>query len=98
MHPLADTLKEEAKQAAALLRQPSEADSTLRMLLADRFYAEKQHDAMLEWLPKVEQRIDLLVTHFESELAKKESRIAELEARLNEPVEMPEAPHLQVVG
>lgn len=55
-----DNLTNEIASADAVLTKASDADPTLRALLADRFFAERQMLAIREWLPRAQQQIDEL--------------------------------------
>lgn len=98
MQPIIDNLRAELQSAESVLRQPSEADATLRALLEDRFYCEKQQKAILDWLPRVSEQLGQIAAAHEIALAEKDKRIAELEAQAAQPVDMPQAPVLHVVG
>lgn len=92
-------LKAEIHSAHDLLKAPCpDVDRTYLMLQADRFYAERQQQAILEWLPKLEQRLDEIVKAYDAEISEKDRRIAELEAQAAQPVEITQAPVLHVVG
>lgn len=81
MSPTIDALKNEIASATTLLRQPcAESDATLRQLLADRFWAEKQQAAILDWLPRIEQKLEQIIADHAAALREKDARIAELES------------------
>lgn len=102
--PLA-AIRDDIPKLLTLLRQPSEADQTLRLLLADRFHAEKQMAQVADWLTSVQGHLDGVQAQYEAQIADLERRIAELETERErlagqqpESVEIPDAPHLQVVN
>ena len=76
-HPLIDTARSEIAGARQLLTTPCpEADRTYLLMQADRFYAEQQQKAILEWLPKLDDYLETVGKALED----KEARVAELEA------------------
>ena len=104
LHPSIEQIKSEIQGAGNLLRQPcGDTDVTLRQLLADGFYAEKQQTAILDWLPKVEARLDEIVSEYETALKDKDTRISDLETEVEalrleflgrQPVDIEPAPAL----
>lgn len=94
--PLA-AIRDDIPKLLALLRQPSEADQTLRLLLADRFHAEKQMAQVTDWLTSVQGHLDGVQAQYEAQIADLERRIAELEARPPSPAVIAPAPKLSPV-
>lgn len=91
-------IKAELRGACDLLKAPCpDVDRTYLMLQADRFYTERQQRAILDWLPKLEQRLDDIVKAYEAELAERDRRIADLEAQTAQLGEIEQAPHLHAV-
>lgn len=91
MHPGIDTLKGEFQSVEQLLKQPSSVDSTLRQLQEDRYYAEQQMKAVLEWVPRARATLDSIVTELTASLLQRDDRIAVLEKELADLRAVPEA-------
>lgn len=76
-----EKVKAEISAARGVLERPCpDADATLRQLLADRFWAERQQAGILEWLPRLEDQVDELCQAHERMVAEQNARIAALEA------------------